>query len=132
MKELKTYRDVVLAVLDGHEVEYLYKYNETWLPLVYIHSEIRKLNREIVNYKYRIKPTKPSIDWSQVSDKFNYLARDESGLIYLYENKPEVAHDGWSSVAGVGGMIVWAVTFKSLEVGTCNWTESLVERPKCI
>ena len=85
----------------------------------------RNLDREIEMNKYRIKITYPSIDWSQVSEKYQCLARDEDGKVYLYENKPELKDSVWFSFTAYS-----ASAFKSLEVGNCHWTESLVERPE--
>ena len=76
------------------------------------------------------KLSKPSIDWSHVSDKFNCLARDYDGSVYLYEKKPEMGDDSWSPRTSAWGDVISAAAFKSLDAGNCDWAESLVERPK--
>lgn len=77
--------------------------------------------------QYRIKQTKPSIDWSQVSPEYKWLARDSSSLCgYLYKNKPHKDCGAWDSSGGCSK----AGVFASYRPGTCDWEESLVERPE--
>lgn len=76
--------------------------------------------------EYRIKPTKPSIDWSHVHPDYKWMAKDEDGEMWLYEVEPSLAVSGW--VAGyLGGM--QAMCFASAKPGSCHWRDSLVQRP---
>ena len=69
--------------------------------------------------------TKPSIDWSHVSENFQYLAMDEDGEFYLYTDKPTQASQQW-----VTNLTYTPAThFASFVPGTCDWKDSLVERP---
>ena len=77
---------------------------------------------------YRIAPRKPSIDWSHVAPEYKWLARDESGEVYLYTIEPELARDVW--IARTMDLELRADTFSSLDPGTCDWWESLVRRPE--
>lgn len=95
---------------------------ETWLPAL---PESCFVNTIV----YRFKASLPSIDWKAVSRNYNWLARDVSGTMYLYESKPEI----------IKGMGYWVVTdssiaretapFASAKLGDCSWEESLVRRP---
>lgn len=77
--------------------------------------------------KYRLKPTKPSIDWSQVAPEYKWLARDASSLCgYLYKNKPHKDKGSWNAL----GAVARADAFTSYRPGTCDWEDSLVERPE--
>ena len=127
MKEVKTYRDLMKALAEGHTVEVQSVIDERWITIKEFPFKVYKLDDEL-RFKHRIKPTKPSIDWSHVSDEFNYLARDKEGLVYLYGNKPKITEYDWWFVDDVE--FVSASAFKSVEIGNCDWTESLVERPK--
>ena len=127
MKEIKTYRDLMKVLADGHTVEVQSVIDDRWITIKEFPFKVYKLDDEL-RFKHRIKPTKPSIDWSQVSDEFNYLARDKEGLVYLYGNKPKITEYDWWFVDDVE--FVSASAFKSVEIGNCDWTESLVERPK--
>ena len=84
----------------------------------------------LANVCYRVKPqplTKPSIDWSHVADKYKWLASDEDGTPYVYANKPYINIYGWS----IDGDVFTEVTaFKSFKPGTCDWKDSLIERPE--
>ena len=69
--------------------------------------------------------TKPSIDWSHVSEDFQYLAMDEDGEFYLYSDKPLQGNQQWVSNL----TYTPAIHFSSFTPGTCDWKDSLVERP---
>ena len=69
--------------------------------------------------------TKPSIDWSNVSKDFQYLAMDENGKHHLFAEKPEPVILEWASDM----LYIKADHFASFTPGTCNWSDSLVERP---
>lgn len=80
---------------------------------------------------YRIKPvplTEPSIDWSAVSKECKYLARSKSGYGYLFKNRPHMMYNvGW---AGQTSSLSAAEVFTSYVAGTCDWQDSLVQRPE--
>ena len=69
---------------------------------------------------------KPSIDWSHVSEDFQYLAMDESGLHHLFAEEPEPITVEWTTHA----LYIYAEHFASFTPGTCNWKDSLVKRPE--
>ena len=71
--------------------------------------------------------TKPSINWEHVNENFKWLSVDNNGDAYVYENKPKVdATYYWFNLKGrlseVSGLA-------SYIPGTCDWKDSLVERP---
>ena len=68
---------------------------------------------------------KPSIDWSHVSENFQYLAMDEDGSHHLFAEKPEPIVLEWAADA----LYIQAEHFASFTPGTCDWKDSLVERP---
>lgn len=70
--------------------------------------------------------TKPSIDWSHVSESFQYLAMDEDGRCWLWVSKPAPFQDKWDG----RGVTAKAENFASFIPGTCDWKDSLVERPE--
>ena len=69
--------------------------------------------------------TKPSIDWSHVSEDFKWLAMDEDGESYLYSGKPSLGEWQWRSIL----RLAVADHFSSFTPGTCDWRDSLVKRP---
>lgn len=83
-------------------------------------------NWDIYDYRVAI-PTKPSIDWSHVSKEYCWMATGGGGATYLFKVKPEInfMYKKWNFV----GDVVRASTFTSFIPGTCEWKDSLVERP---
>ena len=69
--------------------------------------------------------TKPSIDWDHVSSEYGYLFQDSDGEGYLCGEEPSRVKSGWN----VESPYISATTFTSYEPGTCDWKDSLVERP---
>lgn len=69
---------------------------------------------------------KPSIDWSHVSSEYNYLAQDANGDGYLCGKNPHRMNMTWSMETPN----IRATTFTSYVPGTCDWRDSLVERPE--
>ena len=68
--------------------------------------------------------TKPSIDWSHVSEDYNYLAQDSNGDGYLCGKNPHRMSMAWSMETPI-----CATAFSSYVPGTCDWRDSLVKRP---
>ena len=69
--------------------------------------------------------TKPSIEWSHVSECFRYLAMDADGRCWLWVTKPAPFQEQWCG----DSLAVKAENFASSIPGTCDWRDSLVERP---
>ena len=83
----------------------------------------------IVLFQYPIEITKatvkPSIDWDHVSEDFQYLAMDSGGNGYLCGKNPHYDNTIWLMEAPY----IPATAFTSYVPGTCDWKDSLVERP---
>lgn len=126
MQELKTYREVLKAISEGHEVEGLV--HGVWLAMKNLVVDLAILDTVFLG-TFRIKSTKPSINWEHVSPNFKYLARNMYGSTALYEREPILKYDDWGSR---GGSRIGAITFSSLSKGNCDWEESLVKRPEGI
>jgi hypothetical protein len=81
---------------------------------------------------FRVKSvplTKPSINWAHVAPQYKWLAQDEDGRACLYTDVAPscyVCEKRWISPARTVG----AKSFNSFQLGTCNWKDSLVERPE--
>ena len=73
---------------------------------------------------YRKAVIKPSIDWSHVAERFDWMATDEDGETYAYEREPSIRNNIW----GASGVHVRVVAFASFKPGTCDWKDSLVSR----
>lgn len=85
---------VMQAWLDGKPIEARGKVNAAWGPI--------GTGGPVWNwggFDYRVKAVLPSVDWSHVNERLNWLAVGANGKAYLFER------------------------------GTCDWRESLVCRP---
>ena len=72
--------------------------------------------------------TKPSIDWTQIKDEYKWLAVDVNGCAYVYENEPN--NDGSAYWCSSGTTYFHVNGLVSYSRGTCDWEDSLIERPK--
>ena len=72
------------------------------------------------------KLTKPSINWDHVHESFKYLVQDEDGGCWLTKDRPVATPISWAG----GDTVRDATHFASIVPGTCDWKDSLVQRPK--
>lgn len=85
---------------------------------------------DFTQYEYGVVADEPdSIDWSQVNPKWNFMARDPDGRVFVYQSKPTW---GKNSNEWLGGR--WPIQvddiFSSYRRGTVSAEDSLVERPR--
>lgn len=110
LEDTETKVKVMNSYLDGHAIECYTggKWADCSYPIWDWH-----------NFSYRVKISKPSINWDHVSPKFNYLFMLEDGSGIL-GNTPSVH----------GEYAIDASIFASYVPGTCDHMKSLVERPR--
>ncbi len=79
---------------------------------------------------YRIKQTKPSINWDHLKPEIVAIAEDEDGELWGYSIKPFLSEEegAWllHSLEGDGYILDG---YASYVPGTCDWKDSLVIRP---
>lgn len=80
---------------------------------------------------YRIAPTADTVVWSKLPDEIKWVARDEDGRADGYSEKPRPSEDiHWTSM-GVGVVLPYLSLCPSIYTpGTCDWRESLQQRPE--
>ena len=93
---------------------------------------LSRSNRALFHHPVKIvqdeSAAKPSIDWSQIKDEYKWLAVDVNECAYVYENEPNI--DGstfWCSSSATYFLVNGLVSYSR---GTCDWKDSLIERPK--
>ena len=88
------------------------------------------INQSLFHHPVKIvqdeSATKPSIDWSHDSEKYQYLAMDADGLHQLFAEPPKRTSCTWHTWEHC----VYAGCFASFIPGTCDWKDSLVKRPE--
>lgn len=81
--------------------------------------------------------TKPSIDWSHVSEEYTWLAIDSDGMVNLFSGEPitstgpnggDATPDHWHVRHFHGATSDFAGHFSSLVIGDCDWTDSKIKR----
>lgn len=109
--------EVMQAYVDGEKIETCYGIvdNPWWM---WDYSD-----------KYRIIKTPDQINWDHVAPEFKYMARDESGIGYIYNTKPILRDDVWSCNDFV--KLTKSENYSSYKRGTVDWKDSLVIRPGC-
>ena len=110
--------EVMQAYVDGEEIEC-----ETW-PGFY-----EAVNKPIWNiHNYRIAKTPDTINWDHVAPEFKYMARDEDGRAWLYQNEPILSEEfsQWEDEAVCCSN---SAAHSSYRRGTVDWKDSLVIRP---
>lgn len=125
---------ILQAYLDGKTIEYRHKnIPEDRDFLSFDRTDDESLIWEWGLFDYRIKQLTPdSINWDHVHSDYNYMARDDDGMVYLYSQKPRIEspHYGmWSTDIEDDGKISHIQAFASYKRGEVNWKISLVVRP---
>ena len=113
---------VMQSYLDGEEIEFSSGYMDDW--------EEWKGAEPVWNWEEcgsRVKVIPDIIDWSHVHEKYNWMARDDEGDVWLYDTIPGLSGDVWT-LQGVD--IAKANDFASYRQGSQDWKDSLVKRPK--
>jgi len=101
--------------VDGDGLEYYSSMAGKW-----VYTSVPSWGRSI---RYRkAAPTKPSIDWDHVAPQFKWMA-----TTMLYEEKPRLSRTKWECT---GGDCANITAFASFRAGTCDWKDSLVQRPE--
>ena len=122
------------GLLSEEEQEYLRGLDFSELEVFYFKEWVRVLNKPLWDHvAYRVKPqplTKPSIDWSHVHEDYNWLATDKYGATFLYTDKPKI-YISYNQFKTKGfATCISSSAFASFKKGTCDWADSLVQRPK--
>lgn len=123
----QAYIDVIAAHMRGEKIEFMWNISPgLWYPAP-------KPEWDFSKYEYRIAPPEPkvpdTIDWSHVSPEFKFMARNESGKAWIYNNAPRPVDGAWRVWRSID-FFLQAENFASYKRGTVEWHESLVERPQ--
>lgn len=98
------------------------------LPEYRVKTEEDKLRELADELGYElVKKTTPDTfaSWGTLGPRFNYIARDQDGLVFAHEKEPKLEDSCWLSV-NMSSRIDHL--FTGHVPGTCDWTESLIKR----
>ena len=112
----------------GHPVEF-------WSVGAGWEASTRPLWAEFGRYRVLPKPEPlvlPSIDWSAVSPRLQWLTQDLSGVMIVFERKPSPNEENGSWSAGFCGHMTHADNFSSAKYGRGNWRKLIVQRPEVV
>ena len=116
------HRAVAHAWVDGAEVEY-----KTCLSVIWHETNNPDWFEQ---HEYRIRLTKPSINWSHVHPKYTHMAMDSDGRTWLHPKEPISTLVEWVVLDSSDVCVVKVDGFASFKAGTCDWKDSLVARPQ--
>ena len=112
--------------LKAHGGPYEYYSLQGWFPASFAIS----LSPHLV-FRVKQQPlTKPSIDWSHVAPEYKWLARDADGLAFVFSDMPWAEFNAWVWDGGECEAVCVSGLLSSYTPGTCDWRDSLVERPE--
>lgn len=121
---------VMQAFNAGKQIEVSYNDQHGWV-------DCKNPKWDWHQYTYRIKAMKPdTFDWTNVNPMWKYMARDQSGLLFFFEEEPIRQDGAWiatgsSTTFYVGDAdIPNSIVFSSYVQGDVDWSESLLERPQ--
>jgi len=126
-KEMRS--EFIEAILSGDPVE-LYD-GSAWSPLD--PSQLLNMNVDsLFRLVCRVSEETPiTVDWSQVHNDIKFIAADEFGVLWGFENRP-YAYVGlsgsWVSECKDDPRYLQGIV-SSLDRGTIAWDKSLIERP---
>jgi hypothetical protein len=115
-KPLGMYPEEVREALQKHGGPYEWFNGERW----------RSCEELDMEFAQRLAPlTKPAPPWNMLADWVQWVARDEDGEFWAFNEKPELGKSAWWDAYS------WE-TLRTLKFdpGTCDWRDSLVERPE--
>ncbi len=78
---------------------------------------------------YRAKPapvTQDVVPWDAIDKRWNWHARDKNESMFFYDVKPEIEDNGWEYI---GDMTYSPELLAGYIRGTCDWRDSLQQRP---
>lgn len=129
-------REIAKQLVDGacvvQRIEYIYDRVDPWQPF-----DGKWKNHML----YKVVPRVTTVDWRQVSDKFNHIATSEDGSVGLFMSMPQQDEDEnddgnlvrfWKDhhPDAFGKSPPDATVIASLVPGDMPWTESVIHRPK--
>ncbi len=80
----------------------------------------------LLSNEYRIKPKTPlQIPWELIENTWNWAAKNSSGRVFLYQNKP---HKLVGCFRCNGGLCC-GLPLVDIDPDNISWEESLVQRP---
>lgn len=93
--------DVMQAWLDGRKIQFAAKTGDARDLLWHDSEGCPRWDWTGSHYRIKPKPDPDSVNWMHVQKDFNYLARDKSGIVYLFEEKPQFDGRCWTAMSGI-------------------------------
>lgn len=135
-------REIAKQLIDGACVVQQVNYRYPWHEASYEDHPWQPFDGKWKNHMvYKVVPRVTTVDWRQVSDKFNHIATSEDGSVGLFMSMPwqdEDENDDGNLVRfwkdphpdAFGKSPPDATVIASLVPGDMPWAESAIHRPK--
>lgn len=128
--------EVMKAALEGYNIQFRYLESQRAVgdnsPFVWFDVETDDIVWNWGIEDYCIKPFNAEAIWEHVGADYNFLAMDESGEWYFFENLPHVFGKCWNTEHDDSEPIRASVfaKIKLPRLSNAEWKNSLFERPK--
>lgn len=135
-------REIAKQLIDGACAVQRVNYRYPWHEASYEDHPWQPFDGKWKNHMlYKVVPRATTVDWRQVSDKFNHIATSEDGSVGLFMSMPwqdEDENDDGNLVGfwkdhhpdAFGKSPPDATVIASLVPGDMPWAESVIHRPK--
>ena len=126
MKTLEEKIAVMQACLEGKTIQTQYQGGITWKDV-----DVPVFAWDVMDYRIKeVSKTKPQINWDHVNPDFKWMATDADGEAHLFSYTPHCIDDFDCGYWDFNyGHKVDASNWTSFIPGTCDWKDSLIERP---
>ena len=127
--------DMRKAFMNTRSLEY-YGLSGGWLGFSegVIEKEMGMLTKNKIIRKKPTPLTKPDIPWEFIKEEYEWAAKDEEDNLFIFTVKPKLVTLGWWDLPEIVERCPYGeyrlLKGLAIDFGTCDWKDSLVERPK--
>ena len=115
--------ELLLACHEGEPIECFMSSLDGWL----LEEDPLWLDDRAYRVRPKPKATPMIVPWESLADWINWVARDSNGEIWGYNKKPTLENLQWRPT---GELCFSNLSGVKIEPGTCDWSDSLQQRPQ--
>lgn len=109
--------------------EQLEMHSRAVLLLNSLEEHLLEQDEKIIVVPAKSDITFDSVDWNDVPEMWQYMARDRDGDVWFFRDEPEKMIDFWTLNNGKDNSVHVHYVTDSYKQGSMEWDNSLVKRP---